>query len=210
MHAGSYDDDMGAAAALLNGNLRLLDADQLRAGQLDRLVSRNALECKPGGSTLFLPPDVATYALWAADRRVCFVTHAWHTCVHPDPDGVTLGALLRFLHHPLGKHVVGVFVDFSCLYQWPRTPDQELAFQASLQVLAPAFASPLGTTVARCAVVPPCPAEHASAVAVFAAPDAPRELLQWVLAGPPPSRQVASLAFDKDACVWRAMLGSAE
>ena len=43
-----------------------------------------------------------------ADRRVCFLTHAWRSCVHPDPDGATLAALLRFLRHPLGAHIVGV------------------------------------------------------------------------------------------------------
>jgi hypothetical protein len=54
---------------------------------------------------------------WSARRRVCFVTHAWRTLLHPDPDGATARALVRFLQNPMGKHVVGVFVDFACLPQ---------------------------------------------------------------------------------------------
>ena len=72
-----------------------------------------------------MPPAAAAAALRAADRRVCFLTHAWRCCVHPDPDGATLAALLRLLRDPLGAHVVGVFVDFACLPQWPRTAEQE-------------------------------------------------------------------------------------
>ena len=44
-----------------------------------------------------MPNAIAADAVRAADRRVCFLTHPWRTVVHPDPDGATLAALLRYL-----------------------------------------------------------------------------------------------------------------
>ena len=60
--------------------------------------------------------------------------------------GATLRALSRFLRHPLGEHIVGVFVDFACLHQAPRSAEQEAAFKAALRVMPNGFASPLCTT----------------------------------------------------------------
>jgi hypothetical protein len=91
---------------------------------------------REGGAGVFLVPAAAAEALRAAGRRVCFLSHAWRTCVHPDPDGETFLALLRFLRHPLGAHVVGVFVDFMCLHQQPRTEEQEASFRVGTSAMA--------------------------------------------------------------------------
>ena len=76
------------------------------------LARRQDLEAR--AEPIFMPPAKAAAALRCADRRVCFLTHAWRSGVHPDPDLSTLDALVRFLRHPLGQNVVGVFVDFAC------------------------------------------------------------------------------------------------
>ena len=152
--------DEPLAKLLGAGDIRLLSADALRHGALASFACRQDLEEREraGGPALFLPPADAAAALRAGDRRVCFLTHAWRSRAHPDPDGATLAALLRFLRDPLGEHVVGVFVDFACLHQPPRTAEQEASFKAALGVMASGFASPLGTTVARNAFVDRCPA----------------------------------------------------
>ena len=162
-HFKPFDEPL--ADALAAGALRLLDAAALRAGVLPELARRQDLEERErvGGPTLFLPPADAAAALRAADRRVCFVTHGWRSCVHPDPDGATLAALLRFLHHPLGEHVVGVFFDFACLHQSPRTKEQDTAFGAALNVMANGCAwvrhmCPLAISPwAPSPATPPCP-----------------------------------------------------
>ena len=134
-HFCPFDDPL--AEAIKGGAIRLLDAAALRAGALPELARRQDLEEREraGGPALLLPPAAAAAALRAADRRVCFLTHAWKTCAHPDPDGATLAALTRFLRHPLGAHIVGVFVDFACLHQPPRTKEQEEAFRSALCVM---------------------------------------------------------------------------
>ena len=118
-----FDDVL--AAALTDGTIRLLDASMLRAGELAALACRQGLEGleAPARAAAFLPMDAAADALRAGDRRVCFLAHSWASASHPDPDGETLAALLRYLRHPLGAHVVGVFVDFACLHQQPPRAD---------------------------------------------------------------------------------------
>ena len=60
---------------------------------------------------------------------------------HPDPTGVTLAALVRFLRDPLGANIEGCFIDFACLHQSPRTLKQQEAFDSALAAMADAFAS---------------------------------------------------------------------
>ena len=76
--------DEPLVAVLGSGAIRLLDASQLRAGRLARLARRQDLP-----DSAFLSTAAAVEALRAADRRVCFVSHAWRTVVDPDPDGAT-------------------------------------------------------------------------------------------------------------------------
>jgi hypothetical protein len=186
----------GTLAALLRaGTVRLLDADALRAGALDHFATRQQLEARDrehgAAACILLPPDEAADALLAARRRVCFVSHAWRTVVHPDPDSATLDALIRFLRDPLGAHVVGVFVDFCCVPQQPRTGhDEKAAYKSALAVVASGFASPLGTVVARHVAIPPCPSDFAAGVAISGAAAVPRATVSEALAGryAPPRR----------------------
>ncbi len=195
--------------------IRLLDADKLRQGGLVWLAPRQDLESRD--NPIFLDPSYAAAALRTGERRVCFVTHAWRTFAHPDPDGATLTALLRFLRHPLGANVVGVFVDFACLFQPPRDAVQESKFQTALSVMAHAFASPTGTMVARCDTVPPCPADLAAVIAVRGPLEA-ADAVRAVLVGDPvqtgdgteeTERTVESLEFIPEKDIWRAELGNA-
>ena len=186
--------DEALAEAFCSGAIRLLDAAVLRSGKLLCLDRRQNMEKNESRSSrrVFLPPNVAACALREADRRVCFVSHAWRCIAHPDiahlaPDGstpasvvspvdnLTLDALVRFLRDPLGAHLVGVFVDVACLHQRPRTAQQQDAFDQALKVMAHGYASPLGTTVARFADVPRCPPELATEVAVVGAAEASAE-----------------------------------
>jgi hypothetical protein len=180
--------DEGLAAALASGAIRLLDAAALRADRLHALGRRQDLEARP--ELIFMRPAAAAAALLVSDRRVCFVTHPWRTVAHPDPDGVTLAALLRFLRSPLGAHVVGVFVDFACLHQHPRTARDEATFATAVKVVPHGYASLLGSTVARMSAVPPRPAELAPIVALVAAVDEPgRSSLPSPRMGTSPTRR---------------------
>jgi hypothetical protein len=79
------------------------------------------------------------------------------------------------------------------------------------------FASPLGTTVARCAAIPPCPDALAPLVSLRGvAPGASRADVQAALDGSARgsrlllTREVKSLRLDETRRVWHAELGSDE
>ena len=125
--------DDGLIKCLGSGAIRLLDAEALRADKLATFASRKDLEARgQKKARVFLPPQRAAEALRGARRHVCMLTHAWRTPTDPDPDGSTFTALQRFLRDPLGAHIVGVFVDFACLHQHPRTNEQDAGFSVPL------------------------------------------------------------------------------
>ena len=131
--------ELPLVTALETGAIKLLVATYLRAGGLYALSSRQNLEARETreGCTIFLRPEAAANALRRQNRSICFVTHAWRSCVHPDPEGYGMfPAVKRFLHHDLGEHIVGVFIDYACLHQEPRTPEEDAFFLAALKVMA--------------------------------------------------------------------------
>ena len=211
--------DGALAKVLAAGHTRLIDADFLRSSGLKLLARRQDLEQRERAeeATIFLSNADAAAALRSADRRVCLVAHGWRTCVHPDPDGAMLAALLRFLRHPLGAHVVGVFVDFACLHQPPRTDDEVCSYQLALGVMAKGLASPLGTTVARCSTVPPCPPAMSAVVCVRGPGEADAAAVKSALQGSwlgratggVGGRELLALEFLADVGVWRAEFESA-
>ena len=52
--------------------------------------------------------------------------------------------------------------DYACLYQGPRSEEQEATFKEGLAVMAHGYASPCGTTVLRRKHIPPCPEDPPS------------------------------------------------
>ena len=91
---------------------------------------------------------------------------------------------------------------------WASFYGQEIAYQQSLTVMASAYASPLGTTVARFSRVPHCPVELAAVVGVAGAVAGAGEAVREALGRS--GRGVVSLTYSDDDGVWRGELGSAE
>ncbi len=151
--------DEPLAHAMSKGVIRLLSVSSLRTGGLERAERRQDIEARERetGGNIFLPRDAAAAALRAGRRKVAFLTYGWRTREHPDPDGLTLAAIVALLNDPAGAHIEGVFWDFMCLYQKPRMPAEEDTFRAGLSMMADGYASPLGTTVLRRRAIPECP-----------------------------------------------------
>ena len=64
-------------------------------------------------------------------------------------------------------YIEGLFWDFACLYQKPRTDSQDKAFGRSLDVMADVYASAIGTTALRLKEIPPRPKEFEGVVCLF-------------------------------------------
>ena len=70
---------------------------------------------------------------------VSVLSSFWRTKAHPDPDGETLELVIAYLEEQWrtfrekGIIDVGLIVDWSALWQEPRTPEQDVAFMAQLR-----------------------------------------------------------------------------
>lgn len=101
-----------------------------------------------------LPPD----AFWedvnvlqesdSSSMKVVAVSYCWYSPEHPDPDSQLLRVLARVAQmqqmHKVNGSVVGdfaIFLDWCSLYQWPRSPEQQAAFDRSLSCLGTWYAS---------------------------------------------------------------------
>ena len=71
----------------------------------------------------------------------------WLTAAQPDPQGCTLRAVRRSLRTLARVSECGLFVDWSCIPQKPRTEDEEVRFKNALSVMLSLYASVTGTTV---------------------------------------------------------------
>ncbi|EOD37858.1 hypothetical protein EMIHUDRAFT_122287 [Emiliania huxleyi CCMP1516] len=157
--------DEALVAALRSGAIKLLRTEFLRAdgseAVLPKLLRRQELERmeKERRIRIFLTPKEAVAALRSLSREVAGLTYGWASPDHPDVTGEYLANVRRFLRHPLGEHVTGLFWDFSSLPQKPRTAAEDEFFYQALKVMGDVYASLFGTIVIRHRSVPARPAE---------------------------------------------------
>ena len=131
----ALDDDL--AAELASGAIRLLDADAFRFGAVTHVERRQTFELRhAAGEKLFVTPEAAVQLLKAGQRQIGFLTYGWRTPDHPDPDNQTLHAVVRALKSEEGQHIKALFWDCPCLWQGPRTPEQDAQFRRALHVMA--------------------------------------------------------------------------
>eukprot|EP00966_Prymnesium_polylepis_P183158 4244597-Prymnesium_polylepis.1 len=133
---------------LEQGDIRLLDRKFIVSKKGDwRMKSRQELErISPEA---FISPDDAVAMVSKGDRHIGVLSYGWPTREDPDPQGAYLKALRKFLKEQ--PSVLAVFWDFACVPQRPRSPVDEVKYQAALGVMVDLYASPRATTVLRLA-----------------------------------------------------------
>ena len=154
--------DLRLLTVLRSGAIKLLDASFLRDGSDEFIRRRQDLEQleRETGTRVYIPPEMAATLLTTGARVVASLTYGWCSPNNPDPSGAYLGAVRRFLRHPLGAHIKAVFWDFASLPQKPRTPAEDDAFSEALKAMGDMYASALGVTVIRHQSIPPRPSEY--------------------------------------------------
>jgi len=86
-------------------------------------------------------PDEAFYRGKLDLRALVVISYPWLTREHPDPDGFHLEALARMLGlfcENFGE--AAVFIDFCCLFQVPRTEEEQSRFDKSFPGLKKLYA----------------------------------------------------------------------
>ena len=99
-------------ASFLSGAINLLDATFLRDEKaLARLERRQDLEAREAkkGIKIFLTPDEAVKELRKNERSIGSLTYGWGCPDHPDPSGLYLVAVRRFLRSKHGAHIRACF-----------------------------------------------------------------------------------------------------
>ena len=158
------------ASAFRSGALRLVSLHWLlhvRPAQLSMLRMAKRQELEALVPSPFLSSREAVAAVRSASRRVLVLTYPHGSHSEPDPTGAVLRAIERFLDwfvrefqlDPTELKSFGLFWDFPCLHQLPRTHEQETQFGEALDAMAGLYASPLATTVLQHRRVPPRPSE---------------------------------------------------
>ncbi len=91
---------------------------------------------------------------WGPDQappsELVFVSHRWCTPDHPDPEGVQLREVHRRLWQLLSEGRITkealVFIDYSAMYQRPRTPEEDAVFHRDIASLS-AISDAAGITI---------------------------------------------------------------
>ena len=124
--------DDGLVAALQCRDVCLVRTSWLCAQNDDyRIQTRQAgEEC----DAAFLSPKEAVALVRRGDRSVGVASHGWLSVGNPDPCGHRFRLLRRTLLEDL-PYVEALFFDYLSLYQKPRTPEQNEAFQRSLKIV---------------------------------------------------------------------------
>ena len=159
MASGKLDDRV--EKALREGTIKLLSADFIRMGFLMRMPPRQALERleQEEGKRIFLPTSESATILGLGSRAVCCLSYPWLTPTSPDPYGSMLSHAKTFLRSREGAHVQGLYWDWACVPQLPRTSEEQATFASAVSLMGELYASPLGTCVLRQLYTPPRPEE---------------------------------------------------
>ena len=155
--------DQPLKAALEHGGIRLISVHWLLHGQ-PNFVSRNDLP-----EEAFVDTADAIDMMTSGERRIFASSHGWHGSdigKGPDPTGARLKQSIAFFRWLLG-HLpeqelkrYGYFIDWMCMWQGQRTPEQAAQFGEGLSVINLMFGSVRSTCLLVHANLIPRPPDY--------------------------------------------------
>ena len=138
---------------LTNGDIRLLRVKWLLAQREDYKIQRRQelekLERDDRGLSPFLTGEEAVALIRNGAREVGALSYGWLLPWDPDPTRERLRLLKRVLKQK--TYIKAIFWDQATLYQPPRKPREQAAFDRALDVMMDLYASAIGTT---CVLLP--------------------------------------------------------
>jgi len=138
---------------LTNEDIRLLRVKWLLAQREDYKIQRRQelekLERDDRGLSPFLTGEEAVALIRNGAREVGALSYGWLLPWDPDPTRERLRLLQRVLKQK--TYIKAIFWDQATLYQPPREPKEQAAFDRALEVMMDLYASAIGTT---CVLLP--------------------------------------------------------
>ena len=145
--------DERLVTALAKEDIRLLRVEWLLAQpkgyKIQRRQELEKLERADQGLSPFLTGEEAADLIRNGEREVGALSYGWLLPWDPDPTGERLRLLQRVLKQRPG--IKAIFWDQATLYQPPREPKEQAAFDRALEVMMDLYASAIGTT---CVLLP--------------------------------------------------------
>ena len=145
--------DERLVTVLTNKDIRLLRVEWLLAQREDYKIQRRQelekLERDDRGLSPFLTGEEAADLIRNGAREVGALSYGWLLPWDPDPTRERLRLLQRVLKQK--TYIKAIFWDQATLYQPPREPREQAAFDSALDVMMDLYASAIGTT---CVLLP--------------------------------------------------------
>lgn len=176
---------------LRRGDIRLLSLRWLLEARPTRIRRRQEMESvdtqamrrDPNAARPFVPAEDAATLLRRGERRVLVLSYPWLQELDPDPVGERCAQVLRLVEHiarklgirdnPAELERYGLFWDFPCVHQRPRTEREEGVYRRAMSEMAHLYASALGTCVFFLDNIPTTPAHLDGVVRVSVESKAP-------------------------------------
>ena len=160
--------DRPAVEAVRNGSIRLMRCSWLLRYCLVHGMMAGLPRCQELPEEAFFPPEEAAALLENGSRSVFVLSYGWQTASQPDPQGVTLRTLVRYLSNTVDVGTCAIFMDFCCIPQHPRSEEEERRFQEGLKNMTSLYASITGTAVLQIKHIPERPVEYNGRLKLFA------------------------------------------
>jgi len=159
---------------LRDGTIRLLRCDWLADEASDRFLATSPTG---GGPVIrrrqdmpdeaFVPPAEAEKLFASGERKVLVLSYGWHTGPHPDPTGMVMREVRRYLRDHPSTHDCGLFWDMASRPQPPCTDEEREIGNKALMVMSSFYASITGTTVIQQKAIPHRPSLYDGTLQLF-------------------------------------------
>ena len=159
---------------LRDGTIRLLKCDWLASDASDEYLARS-----PDGEPImrrrqempeaaFVPAEEAAILFARGERKVLVISYGWHTSKHPDPTGIVLREVRRYLRADPSTRGCALFWDVASRPQPPCTAEERDIGEKALMVMSSFYASITGTAVLQQKAIPDRPALYDGTLQLFA------------------------------------------
>ena len=136
LKAKSLADPRGLALFLVDCDIRLIRVEYLRELIRTKKSLPRRQEAEELSDALITHPEVLAWAHRmskekGSKQRILAISHSWESKQHPDPWNFQLEFMMEEIEK-VSEHVFGVFFDYTSLYQYKRSPQEEKSYKKAM------------------------------------------------------------------------------
>ena len=137
LKAKSLTDPRGLALFLVDCDIRLIRVEYLQELRRNKESLPRRQEAEKLSDALITHSEVLAWAhRMSKDKRskqrILAISHSWESKQHPDPWNFQLEFMMKEIEK-VSEHVFGVFFDYTSLYQYKRSPQEEKSYKKAME-----------------------------------------------------------------------------